>query len=338
LPPNKDIYTLKLVRRDNHIALQYKGDIDIAVLNTKTTNVLWAVEELRDVRYEVFVGVETFSTGIITWAKKGRAVDFSVEIVIYGNRQLGDQVGRILSDAEIYLQHPRCCDDYTKYNNQHYVKFKVRKPDLQPLAHSLTRPNTPEQLAPAFQIGTMLNCLDQQGNLSDGEIDRRIKTSLLRYTSLNEFTQLLTTRIKFDSSDGAEDTRKPALTLSDKKKAGGNLLFYNFGKPVAEIRRYCKSLSILAVIPLTKKLEANRYSYEHKIAGTRRSSVPPQTFGGIPADEMGLGKTLTMLSAVVGSLGMAQSFATPTHCSLAPMFGCQVSAKATLIIAPSACK
>jgi hypothetical protein len=184
LPPsNEDVYTLKLVRRDNHIALQHWRDIDIAVLNTKTTHVLWAIEELGHVRYQVFVGVETFSTSIITWANKGQAVNFLMEIIIYGSKQIRDQIGRKLSDAEIYLQHPRCCSDHAKYDNPHYLEFKhSQKPDLpQQLCHSLTHPNNLGQSAPNLQLSALLNSLDQHEKLCDGEIDGRIKTSLLRY-------------------------------------------------------------------------------------------------------------------------------------------------------------
>lgn len=191
LPPsNEDVYTLKLVRRDNHIALQHERDIDIAVLNTKTTHVLWAIEELGHVRYQVFVGVETFSTSIITWANKGQKVNFLVEIIIYGSKQIRDQIGRKLSDAEIYLQHPRCCSDHAKYDNPHYLEFKhSQKPDLpQQLCHSLTHPNNLGQTAPNFQLSALLNSLDQHENLGDGEIDCRIKTSLLRYPSFYNFS------------------------------------------------------------------------------------------------------------------------------------------------------
>lgn len=191
LPPsNEDAYTLKLVRRDNHIALQYERDVDVAILNTKTTHVLWAIEELSHVRYQVFVGVEIFSTSIITWANKGQAVNFPVEIIIYGNKKIGGQIGRTLSDAEIYLQHPRYCSDHAKYDNPHYLKFNhSRKPDLpQQLCHSLTHPNNLGQSAPNFQLSALLNSLDQHENLADGEIDCRIKTSLLRYPSSYGFS------------------------------------------------------------------------------------------------------------------------------------------------------
>jgi len=181
---------LKLVRRDNHIAFQHEMDIDIAILNTKITNVLWAIEELGDVRYQVFVGVETFSTSVITWANKGQAVNFPVEIIIYGNNQLGDQIGGTLSDAELYLQHPRCCSDHAKYDNPHYLKFKnSRKLDPpQQLCHSLIVPNNLCQSTPNSQLSALLNSLDQHENLGDGEVDCRIKTSLLRYLSSYEFS------------------------------------------------------------------------------------------------------------------------------------------------------
>jgi hypothetical protein len=91
---------------------------------------------------------------------------------------------------------------------------------------------------------------------------------------------------------------------------------------------------LFVTFALTKNVWVlTKCSYEHIIVGTRKSTVPPQTFGGILADEMGLGKTLTMLSAIVGSLGLAYSSTT-----LPTVSNCKTSAKGTLIIAPSVCK
>jgi hypothetical protein len=54
---------------------------------------------------------------------------------------------------------------------------------------------------------------------------------------------------------------------------------------------------------------------------------------------MGLGKTLTVLSAIVGSLDLACSSTTlPFYDSLPTISSCKMSAKGTLIIAPSVCK
>lgn len=51
---------------------------------------------------------------------------------------------------------------------------------------------------------------------------------------------------------------------------------------------------------------------------------------------MGLGKTLSMLSAIVGSLGAADAFA-KSQCQ-SHMGGSNIFAKATLVVVPSASK
>ena len=191
-PSSHDTYTVRLVFRDNHIALQYKEDVDIAILNTKITNVLRDIEDLGGIRYEAFVTAEDFTMSIIAWKKKGKAVDFPLEIVLYGSLQIRDDIGKRLSDAEIYLQHPRCCSNEAEYDNPHYLKIgRVRRPALQLLSPSLTPLSTPERLALNIEFNGLLDCLDQQENLGTAWEDSRIKTALLRYSVPCDLTLIL---------------------------------------------------------------------------------------------------------------------------------------------------
>ena len=173
-PSNHDTYTVRLIFRDNHIALQYIEDVDIAILNTKITNVLRDIEDLGGIRYEAFVTAEDFTVSITAWKRKGKAVDFPLEIVLYGSLQIRDDIGKRLSDAEIYLQHPRCCSNEAEYDNPHYLKIgRVRRPALQLLSPSLTPLGTPERLALNIEFNGLLDCLDQQENLGTAWEDSR---------------------------------------------------------------------------------------------------------------------------------------------------------------------
>jgi SWI/SNF-related matrix-associated actin-dependent regulator of chromatin subfamily A3 len=70
----------------------------------------------------------------------------------------------------------------------------------------------------------------------------------------------------------------------------------------------------------------------------RKSELPVEAFGGILADDMGLGKTLTMLSAIVGSLTLAESSVMPDVQLPQPATSRKVAVKTTLVIVPSVCK
>ena len=182
-PSSHDTYTVRLVFRDNHIALQYKEDVDIAILNTKITNVLRDIKDLGGISYEAFVIAEDFTASIIAWKRKGKAVNFPLEIILYGGWQMRDVIGKRLSNAEIYLQHPRCCSNEAEYDNPHYLKIgRVRRPALQLLSPSLTPLGTLERPAPNIEFNDLLDCLDQQENLGTAWEDSRIKTALLRYS------------------------------------------------------------------------------------------------------------------------------------------------------------
>lgn len=144
---------------------------------------LWAIEELGQIRYEAFVEVEDFSNSVITWANKGGTVNFPVEIIIFGNGKIREQIGKMLSDVEIYLQHPRYYSDQIQYDNPHFLEFShTPKPTLQLLSPSLTPPNASRQPAPSPGLNTMLDNLGQIENLSDADIDPRVIIPLLRYS------------------------------------------------------------------------------------------------------------------------------------------------------------
>jgi len=78
-------------------------------------------------------------------------------------------------------------------------------------------------------------------------------------------------------------------------------------------------------------------SYKHVITGVKSSEME-DVAGGILADDMGLGKTLSMLAAVVASLGQALQYAYSS--TQAPMQYWQdiTPSKCTLVIVPSACQ
>lgn len=74
--------------------------------------------------------------------------------------------------------------------------------------------------------------------------------------------------------------------------------------------------------------------YSHKIKKCfRTEKYPTETRGGIIADEMGLGKTLSLISAIVNSLGQARTFS-PRHQRVRQISAVRRS-RATLVIAPS---
>ncbi|KAL1967715.1 hypothetical protein VTN77DRAFT_2972 [Rasamsonia byssochlamydoides] len=174
-----DGYQLRLIRRDNHLALQYVKDVDVAVLNTQITHGIWSMDRFDSVRYEVFVPGDEFRTSIFTWTNKGKPVDFSVDITIYGPARHRDHIGNVLSDAGLYLQHPRCCSNHVKYDNPHYLVLpRSSKPVLQLPSPSLTPEVTPN--AP-IDLTTVLDGLDQRGSVRDADIDMRIKTPLLSH-------------------------------------------------------------------------------------------------------------------------------------------------------------
>ncbi|EPE30717.1 P-loop containing nucleoside triphosphate hydrolase [Glarea lozoyensis ATCC 20868] len=93
--------------------------------------------------------------------------------------------------------------------------------------------------------------------------------------------------------------------------------------------------SALSLWKLNQKTSTRSF-YEHLITGSKREVVPDSNLGGIISDEMGMGKSLTMLSAIVGSLATAHSFAQSGGRNLTSKSNQKLASKATLILVPSA--
>ena len=95
-------------------------------------------------------------------------------------------------------------------------------------------------------------------------------------------------------------------------------------------------------IPYSPMMILYRFSYEHKITGSKTGTIPYETGGGILADDMGLGKSLTMLTAISRTRQAAQVFVEETCLELRKPSerskASQVPSRASLVVVPTPCK
>lgn len=175
-PVDKDkTNRLQMVHRDNHIALQHTSEVDIAVLNSRVTNVIGALRHLDGIRYEVLVSTVELSGAISSWVNKGKTTDFDVEIIIYGPRTYYDEIGAILSKSGFFLQIPRYRTHNIPYQNPHFWELGFFSSPL------LSPDPMPDHTAnPVSEVTSMLDTLDQREFLNLAAIDERIIKPLLR--------------------------------------------------------------------------------------------------------------------------------------------------------------
>ncbi|KAH0562510.1 hypothetical protein GP486_002802 [Trichoglossum hirsutum] len=176
--PANGFYNLQLIFR-RHCFLQSRNGKDIAIVHFKTSNALRALNDLDSVRYEVYVAPNEWAEKILSFKNIGKAACITVELNIFGSVDKSHAVGKVLSKAGIYLQHPRLLDSHIEYENPHFISFSH-------LSLSNSRLPTPS-LTPdsgsspsSTDISSVLDNLDQRGYLRKADIDAQITSTLLR--------------------------------------------------------------------------------------------------------------------------------------------------------------
>lgn len=95
----------------------------IAVLNEETGKVLQQLLSLSSCRFEAYLLVEQWEALVEQKIQTGMERFIFIDIVLYGSKKIRDNVGKKLSSARMYLQHPCFCEEDVDYDNPHFLKF-----------------------------------------------------------------------------------------------------------------------------------------------------------------------------------------------------------------------
>ncbi|MCJ1311344.1 hypothetical protein MMC25_005015 [Agyrium rufum] len=207
--------------------------------------------------------------------------EYKVQIVVHGIGDDGPAIGAMLSNAEVFLQHPTAtqCARSTNYTNPHYlIRPGSRMPDLTTL-----------QITSNFDESEHGPSLDEVN-----------KARLLRVFDCADIAPInLSTSIK--------PSRRLKSTLMDHQLIG---LAMMIEKECGIVQR--PRFPALWV-PVNDELPPTRY--RNTVTGIVRNR-PMLARGGVLADEMGLEKTLSVLGLICSSLDQMDSVqleGTPTH-------------------------
>ena len=170
----QNIHRLNLVwHSGHHYTLRSKSGKDIATLHTKTAEGLRKLNSLSSIRYDAFVTVHEWLEHVRIWRADGKRTNLAIKINVYGSARESEIVGKQLSSANIYLQHPDHCDKQAKYDNPHV--FKLPQMELPALEPSTPAPSETEFI----DLPSILDSLDRNDSLQQTLVDGRIKTELL---------------------------------------------------------------------------------------------------------------------------------------------------------------
>lgn len=171
-------YCLQVIRQHNYI-LQDMNGLTLAVLDRKTTSALKYLDERFQLQYWGFISIEQWEKCSASSRSASKAAVVDVELNISGPRAAGRATGKILSQAGMYIQHPRFRPMNMPYENPHYIVLVdaescIQQPDIK---------LQPEQsVAEVPSVQDILEDLDQRRHLNLTRADdMAIRTELQLY-------------------------------------------------------------------------------------------------------------------------------------------------------------
>ncbi|RKL31204.1 hypothetical protein BFJ72_g11221 [Fusarium proliferatum] len=212
----------------------------------------------------------------------------SLRVIVLSHIEEAAEIGTLLSNNELFLQHPSTRDieyfelEMEYFNPQFLVTPGSRMPQLEDLAieYSESTSNSAFVLDDQKKV-QLISIFDAAGDLS---IQPTTEPSPRLQTRLKNYQLKALTFMSEKECASFESPQCPSLWVP------GNAINSEHG------------CGITAKSTGNRILRSNR-EYRHRITG-HRAEVPPVCAGGILADEMGLGKTLCVLALICWSLDL----------------------------------
>ncbi|KAK8054920.1 hypothetical protein PG993_000147 [Apiospora rasikravindrae] len=212
-------------------------------------------------------------------AVSGSSTEYSLRVVVEGSKKDGRAVGRLLSDAGLFLQHPSTLEhdlNLEYFNSQFLIRPGGDMPTLDDLAIE-----------------------DDEQGLRSKQLDDITKAQLLRMFD-NANATAGNARI-----DIIPSSRLRTSLMPHQLKALGMMLERESG--VIESGQFP---SLWA----RDQNDPNCTIYRHRITGLSTRS-PNIMSGGVIADDMGLGKSLSLLALICSSLDHSERMGTEEQAS-----------------------
>ena len=170
-----DFQRFAVSSRSNYNTLQSEHYRDFAILDSRTGEALQGLSHLSSIRVEaVLVG-----KGIATQNRRGRIALETIpfQINIYGCSNDVEIVGKVLSKARIYLQHPHHPLSHAFYMNPHYLEIPHRPTKEPILPRSLSEAD--KLHSQVWDVTKIIDSIGQDQGLETENTSLKISTPLL---------------------------------------------------------------------------------------------------------------------------------------------------------------
>jgi SWI/SNF-related matrix-associated actin-dependent regulator of chromatin subfamily A3 len=177
----------QVVPDGDYFSLEHYGN-KFAVLNKKTSSDFRAVLQSQQVRLHAYVEGKEWSKPVKLWQNNTSNI-ITVEINIYGAREIADEVGKVISTFGTFLQPPRYGLYGVGYYNPHYFRVpgfaNVESLDTpiitieEPSSFSIQSTAPDERGDPSREVLSILDSLSHHDFLKERAADVRIRRPLL---------------------------------------------------------------------------------------------------------------------------------------------------------------
>lgn len=148
------------------------------MVDIKTSKVFRDISRVATLRFQACLTSQDLQKA---FAEQGQLHSISASVNIYGPRLVVHEVGKRLSKARLYLQHPIVVDKNVEYDNPHF--FKLPSQSAASIDGCGIRVGGMETInTPCIDIGQLFDELCGSHDLELPPVDRRIKANLLRYS------------------------------------------------------------------------------------------------------------------------------------------------------------
>ncbi|MCJ1474455.1 hypothetical protein MMC13_003113 [Lambiella insularis] len=224
---------------------------------------------------------------------------YNATINVYGPRSLAGNIGKFLSQKQVYLRTPYGAERGVEIYNPHVVLHPtLPRTNIAGMPVGATSTSYATRTVEEIRndVVGMFDSLQQSENLPEIDPDSRVITPLLSHQKQGLYFMINREKARVFSK--VEENNNSLWRLN--RRPNGQPIYYNV------------------------------------ITGREERSRPPEVLGGILADMMGLGKTLSILSLIVGSLDQASEWAKEIPPSPATGEGSALhrNSKSTLLVAP----
>ncbi|KAF2492843.1 hypothetical protein BU16DRAFT_620161 [Lophium mytilinum] len=171
-------FQLQIAMKRIHM-LQTNNGTDIAILKTQTSKALQELDHRSTVRYTVYVATAEWATKIRSFMTLGKSVCLDIDIYFFGPRSNSTDVGRILSDAGLFLQAPDFLDSSIPYDNPHEISFASISNFGSQMSAPIPESSSVGDLSVDI-VSTVLANLDHMGDLVNLDVDMTAITTVLK--------------------------------------------------------------------------------------------------------------------------------------------------------------